>query len=204
MLPLNLVLALLVALPPSLAALSAPGHRPAPGAHHLFAANQQHGSSSSLLERAAASVGDSSLLDDALCTDGPTAGELDLEELILAKVNMTVSEDDWEDGEERAAMRLGKRAPKNPKYWVANPKFSPRPASTASKTTTTRSTTTTKAAATSATSSRTSTTTTSASASATPVACAITANCAGQPIPPNSHQYCASKICSFRESISHV
>ncbi|ORY78443.1 hypothetical protein BCR35DRAFT_325423 [Leucosporidium creatinivorum] len=41
-------------------------------------------------------------------------------------------------------------------------------------------------------------TSSSPSASATSVACSLTADCAGQTIPSNSHQYCASKVCSFR------
>lgn len=43
-------------------------------------------------------------------------------------------------------------------------------------------------------------TATSPAASATSVACAVTADCTGRTIPTNSHQYCASKACSFRES----
>lgn len=38
------------------------------------------------------------------------------------------------------------------------------------------------------------------SPSATSVACTLTADCSGQTIPSNSHQYCASKVCSFRKS----
>jgi hypothetical protein len=69
---------------------------------------------------------------------------------------------------------------KNPKY-IWNPKAHPP-----------RTSTTTRSWSSFATS-------TAAAPASTLVACALTADCAGQPIPDYSHQYCASKICSFRE-----
>ncbi|ORY83498.1 RlpA-like double-psi beta-barrel-protein domain-containing protein-containing protein [Leucosporidium creatinivorum] len=41
-------------------------------------------------------------------------------------------------------------------------------------------------------------TSSSAAPSSTSKTCAVTADCAGQTIPASSHQYCASKVCSFR------
>lgn len=183
MLPLNLVLALVVSLPPSLAALSGAGHRPAPGAHNLFASP---GQASSLLERAAANAAEeASAFEEELGLEGPASGELDLEELLFAKVNLTLAFDDWEEDEGDVEARLARRGlPRNPKY-IPNPKYTPRtkpptaattvapstntprtstPSTTVKPSTTTRTTTTTKKASTSKTTTSKTTTTSKAAA----------------------------------------
>ena len=140
MLPLNLVLALLVALPPSLAALSGPGHRPPTGAHNLFA-----GSNGQAVGLGAGSSEDMALDEGLWATNGIAADELDLDEQLFEPViNATATR---EGPLKHGQPAVHKRAViKNPKV-IGNPKWTGRkPTSTtaaATKTTTTKGATST-------------------------------------------------------------
>lgn len=191
MLAINVVFGLLAVLPSTLAALP-----PGPGNHGTGAAGHQNlqpspeQAEAALLDRSVGMMVGESEMDAALYGQNPGAELLRDEAIVMSNLTRLDT-----GGKARAEPRA---LLKNPKR-ILNPKWTPSTTTTAAattRTTTRRTTTTTRAATTTTTA-----TTQSPAASSGAKSCRLTADCTGQPAPPNGHVYCNQTVsaCSFRE-----